>query len=74
MEPKDRINQANVFSEAVNIDSCAITKLDGSPKGGIILSIIKDLKIPVKLVGVGEKIDDLVDFNKTEFIDAIFEQ
>ncbi len=71
---QNSINQANVFSEAVNIDSCAITKLDGSPKGGIILSIIKDLKIPVKLVGVGEKIDDLVDFNKTEFIDAIFEQ
>ncbi len=68
------ISQANVFFEAVKIDSCAITKLDGSPKGGIVLAIANELKLPCKLIGVGEKIDDLIDFNKEEFIEALFEQ
>lgn len=68
------ISQANVFFEAVKIDSCAITKLDGSPKGGIVLAIANELKLPCKLIGVGEKIEDLIDFNKEEFIEALFEQ
>ena len=67
------LNQAKVFNEAVDISSIAITKLDGTPKGGIIFSIAKDLKLPTKLIGIGEKIDDVIDFNKDDFINALFE-
>ncbi len=67
------LNQAMVFNEAVNISSIAITKLDGSSKGGIILSIAKNLGIPTKLIGTGEGIDDIVEFNSSDFINAIFE-
>lgn len=66
------LNQAEVFSSAVDITSVAITKLDGTPKGGIILSIARDLGLKTKLVGVGEKITDLIDFNKDDFIEALF--
>jgi len=67
------LNQALVFNEAVNITSIAITKLDGTPKGGIIVSIAKQLNLPAKLVSVGEGIDDVVDFDKNEFIEALFD-
>jgi len=67
------LNQAMVFNEAVNITSIAITKLDGSSKGGIIFSIAKNLNLPTKLIGVGEGIDDIMNFNKNEFINALFE-
>ena len=66
------LSQANVFNEAVGITSLAITKLDGTPKGGIIISIAKTLKLPTKLIGVGEGIGDLLEFNKNDFIEAIF--
>ncbi|MBP3820731.1 signal recognition particle-docking protein FtsY [bacterium] len=65
--------QAKVFGECVNLTSVAVTKLDGSAKGAIILAIAKDMKLPVKLVGVGEKMDDLKAFNPDDFIDALFE-
>ena len=64
--------QAKVFNEAVDLTSVALTKLDGSAKGGIILAVAKEYGLPAKLIGVGEKIDDLKDFNKEEFIEAIF--
>lgn len=64
--------QAKVFSEAVNLTSVALTKLDGSAKGGIIISVAKDMKLPVKLIGVGEKLDDLRLFNSEDFISALF--
>ena len=67
------ISQAKIFTEAVNLTSVALTKLDGSAKGAIILSIAKDLKLPVKLVGIGEKMEDLKDFNTKDFINALFE-
>lgn len=67
------LNQAKVFSQAVDITTVAITKLDGTPKGGIILSVARDLGLQTKLVGVGEKITDLIDFNKEDFISALFE-
>ena len=67
------LNQALVFNEAVDISAIAITKLDGTPKGGIIFSIAKNLKLPTKLIGVGEGINDVVDFNKEDFINALFE-
>ena len=64
--------QAKVFKECVNLTSVALTKLDGSAKGAIILAIAKDLGLPVKLVGVGEKMEDLKDFDSKEFIQALF--
>ena len=66
------LSQAKVFSEAVNLTSVALTKLDGSAKGGIIISVAKDMKLPVKLIGVGEKLDDLRAFNANDFIEALF--
>lgn len=62
-----------MFSEAVDITSVAITKLDGTPKGGIIFSIARDLKLPTKIVGIGEGIDDIADFDKENFISALFD-
>ncbi len=62
-----------MFTEAVNLTSVALTKLDGSAKGAIILAVAKELKLPVKLVGVGEKMEDLKTFNSEEFIEALFE-
>lgn len=67
------LQQAKVFTEAVNITSVALTKLDGSAKGAIILAVAKDMKLPVKLVGVGEKMEDLKTFNSEDFINALFE-
>lgn len=64
--------QAKVFSECVDLTSVALTKLDGSAKGGIIIAIVKELNLPVKLIGIGEKMDDLKDFLPSDFIDALF--
>ncbi|WAM35242.1 signal recognition particle-docking protein FtsY [Caldicellulosiruptor acetigenus] len=70
---QNALNQAKEFNQAVNISGIVLTKLDGTAKGGIIISICDELKIPVKFVGVGEKIDDLQYFNAKEFVDALFE-
>ena len=67
------IIQAKLFSQACNINGLILTKLDGTAKGGIVFPIVNELKIPIKYVGVGEKIDDLQDFNATDFVNAIFE-
>ena len=67
------LQQAKVFTEAVNITSVALTKLDGSAKGAIILAVAKEMKLPVKLIGVGEKMEDLKSFDAEEFINALFE-
>ena len=67
------LQQARIFKECVNLTSIALTKLDGSAKGAIILAIAKEFGLPVKLVGVGEKMEDLKDFNSAEFIQALFE-
>lgn len=66
------LSQAKVFTECVNLSSVALTKLDGSAKGGIIISIAKEMKLPVKLIGVGEKMEDLKDFNSQDFVKALF--
>lgn len=66
------LQQAKVFQEAVNLTSVALTKLDGSAKGAIVLAIAKELKLPIKLIGVGEKMEDLKDFNPNDFINALF--
>ena len=67
------LQQAKVFAEAVNLTSVALTKLDGSAKGAIIIAIAKEMNLPVKLVGVGEKMTDLKAFNPDDFINALFE-
>lgn len=67
------IIQAKLFSETCNINGLILTKLDGTAKGGIAFPIVNELKIPIKYVGVGEKIDDLQDFNAEDFVNAIFE-
>jgi fused signal recognition particle receptor len=66
------LEQARVFTEAVEVTGVVLTKLDGSAKGGIVLAIQQDLGIPVKLVGLGESADDLVPFDEGEFIEALF--
>ncbi len=66
------LQQAKVFKECVNLTAVALTKLDGTAKGGIVLAIAKSLGLPVKLVGVGEKIEDLKPFDSQEFIEALF--
>lgn len=66
------LQQAKVFQEAINLTSVALTKLDGSAKGAIVLAIAKELKLPVKLIGVGEKMEDLKDFDSNDFIEALF--
>lgn len=67
------LQQAKIFKEAANLTGIALTKLDGSAKGGIIIAIAKELKLPVKLIGVGEKITDLKYFNAQDFTKALFE-
>lgn len=68
------LSQAKLFTEAVNLTSVALTKLDGSAKGGIIIAIAKEFGLPVKLIGVGEKIDDLKAFDTSDFINVLFEK
>jgi fused signal recognition particle receptor len=69
---QNAINQARIFNDAVGVTGIALTKLDGTAKGGIILAINKELDIPVKLIGVGEAVEDLQEFNPTEFVEALF--
>lgn len=69
---QNAVNQAKLFSEVADITGIVLTKLDGTAKGGIIISINNELHIPVKLVGVGEKIDDLQEFNAHDFAEALF--
>ncbi|MBR1460267.1 signal recognition particle-docking protein FtsY [bacterium] len=66
------LQQAKIFGDCVKLTSVALTKLDGSAKGAIILAIAKEMNLPVKLVGVGEKMEDLKAFNPNDFIDALF--
>ena len=67
------LQQAKVFGQCVNLTCVGLTKLDGSAKGAIIIAIAKEMKLPVKLVGVGEKMEDLKSFNPDDFIEALFE-
>lgn len=70
---QNAVNQAKLFSEVANITGIVLTKLDGTAKGGIIISIHRELGIPVKLVGVGEKLDDLQPFCAKDYADALFD-
>jgi len=70
---QNAILQAKEFRNAANITGLVLNKLDGTAKGGIVLSIKKELNIPVKFIGVGEKIDDMQEFVASEFVEAFFE-
>lgn len=69
---QNAINQAKVFKEVANITGVALTKLDGTAKGGVIIALQAELGLPVKLVGIGEGIEDLQPFNVDDFVEAIF--
>jgi fused signal recognition particle receptor len=68
---QNAIAQAKQFHEAVGITGLALTKLDGTAKGGVVVAIAEELKIPVRLIGVGESEEDLQDFRAQEFVDAL---
>ena len=70
---QNAVNQAKLFSEVADISGIVLTKLDGTAKGGIIIPIKNELGIPVKLVGVGEKIDDLQPFIPEDYVEALFD-
>jgi fused signal recognition particle receptor len=69
---QNAIEQCRQFTAATEVTALALTKLDGTAKGGVVIGISDEFKIPVKYIGVGEKIDDLQVFNKTEFVDSLF--
>ncbi|MBE6879931.1 MAG: signal recognition particle-docking protein FtsY [Ruminococcaceae bacterium] len=71
---QNAVNQARLFKETAEITGIVLTKLDGTAKGGIIIPIKEELGIPVKLVGVGEKIDDLQDFVPQDYVEALFSE
>ena len=68
---QNAIEQVKAFKEVADITGLVLTKLDGTAKGGVVLGIVNENKIPVKFVGVGEKIDDMEVFNSEDFINAI---
>ncbi len=69
---QNAVSQAKLFNEAVTITGLALTKLDGTAKGGIVANISRELAIPIRFIGIGEQIDDLRDFDADEFINALF--
>jgi fused signal recognition particle receptor len=69
---QNAISQAKLFNDAVNVDGIALTKLDGTAKGGIVIAVKNELQIPIKLIGVGEAAEDLQNFDPDEFIEALF--
>lgn len=71
---QNAIMQAKVFNEAVPITGVAVTKLDGTAKGGIVIAVKQEIGAPVRLIGIGEKLDDLRDFVGHDFVEALFER
>lgn len=69
---QNAISQAKLFHEAVGLTGITLTKLDGTAKGGVIFAIADQFNLPIRYIGVGEKIEDLRPFNADEFIDALF--
>ena len=69
---QNAFEQAKQFTKATEVNALAITKLDGTAKGGVVIGISDQFKIPVKYIGIGEKLEDLQAFNKTEFVDSLF--
>lgn len=71
---QNAIEQARQFTKATDVNALALTKLDGTAKGGVVIGISDEFKIPVKYIGVGEKMEDLQVFNKSEFVDSLFSE
>ena len=70
---QNALEQAKQFTAATTVTALAITKLDGTARGGVVLAIANQLKIPVKFIGVGEKIEDLLIFDKKEFVNTLIQ-
>jgi fused signal recognition particle receptor len=69
---QNAFQQAKEFSRATDVTSLAVTKLDGSAKGGVVIGIVDQFKIPIKFIGIGEGIDDLKVFDRQEFVTSLF--
>ncbi len=69
---QNAIAQAKMFNQALGVTGIALTKLDGTAKGGILIAISEELKIPLRYIGIGEKVDDLREFNARDFVEALF--
>jgi fused signal recognition particle receptor len=69
---QNALSQARLFNEAVGLTGIALTKLDGTAKGGVIFALANQLKVPIRFIGVGEAIEDLQDFDAKTFVDALF--
>jgi fused signal recognition particle receptor len=69
---QNALSQAQLFNDALGITALALTKLDGTAKGGIVISVCNTLKIPLKYIGIGETIEDLQEFDATQFVEALF--
>jgi len=70
---QNAIRQAALFNEALGLTGIVMTKLDGTAKGGVIFAVKKEIGVPIKLIGIGEGVDDLKEFNPKEFVDALFD-
>jgi len=70
---QNAVQQANEFHKSINLSGLAITKLDGTAKGGVLFSISDSLKLPIRFIGIGEAIEDLKPFNSKDFVDALFD-
>ena len=70
---QNSLSQARLFKEALDVDGIVMTKLDGSAKGGVLFSIARELKLPVRFIGVGEQVDDLQSFDPRSFVEALFD-
>ncbi len=69
---QNAISQAKLFNDVVGVTGLTLTKLDGTAKGGIVANVCRELKIPVRFIGIGEQVDDLRDFDPQEFVEALF--
>lgn len=70
---QNAISQAKLFKEAASVSGIALTKLDGTAKGGVVVAVCSELKLPLRFIGIGESIEDLRDFEPREFVDALFQ-
>jgi len=71
---QNALNQTRIFQESAGVTGLALTKLDGSAKGGVVVAVSHEYGLPVRFIGVGEGIDDLRDFDPQEFVDALFQR
>jgi len=70
---QNAISQAKLFKESADVSGIALTKLDGTAKGGIVVAVSNEFKIPVRFIGVGESVDDLREFDPGQFVEALFQ-